>query len=490
MEVLSDKQSKAPEGVEDVAVNVSEFSRSNGIRVPKAEDPDATECSSSFADTKSGNENCSGLSDAEVESQFYGDNGFASAFDGFNSIFPLRKKKLTSHWRTFIQPLMWRCKWAELRIKEIGSLALKYTRENSAHDRRKQLASEQLTLDGLGSRSLPYTFRSHRKKTLKRRKRKRVEDTTDTKLYMSYHNLFSYSENKRSDPDGTSTADDYGTPAAVAVLTEGNTTGQDEFGTNNDGSFFEDQDNFLEQIFRKIETVHSRVHKLKTQLDLVMSKNAGKFSSSENLSNLVLADALASSVHSPTFSACNGDTISVGGIDVGDLVMPESAVSSFGEAIHIPDIIESTLGLLSHTDVTQHRSQIGDSSEDIGTSALETTKSSNSLILEHSNLQIVDTVMHNQAVKAEPRTLDEIHIQPTWKHQELERSGEEVSNNPLLPAAESEAVVKPAMSQEQSFLKSSLASEVHFPKNKRKRGERKAGTGGWSRQCPGEPDSQ
>ncbi|KAK3003233.1 hypothetical protein RJ639_020088, partial [Escallonia herrerae] len=460
MEVLSDKQSKAPEGVEDVAVNVSEFSRSNGIRVPKAEDPDATECSSSFADTKSGNENCSGLSDAEVESQFYGDNGFASAFDGFNSIFPLRKKKLTSHWRTFIQPLMWRCKWAELRIKEIRSLALKYTRENSAHDRRKQLASERLTLDGLGSRSLPYTFRSHRKKTLKRRKRKRVEDTTDTKLYMSHHNLFSYSENKRSDPDGTSTADDYGTPAAVAVLTEGNTTGQDEFGTNNEGSLFEDQDNFLEQIFRKIETEHSRVHKLKAQLDLVMSKNARKFSSSENLSNLVLADVLASSVHSPTFSACNGDTISVGGIDVGDLVMPESAVSSFGEAIHIPDIIESTLGLLSHADVTQHQSQIGDSSEDI-----------------------VDTVMHNQAIKAEPRTLDDKHIQPTGKHQELERR-EEASNNPLLPAAESEAVVKPAMSQEQSFLKSSLASEVHFPKNKRKRGERKAGTGGWSRQCP------
>ncbi|KAK3013950.1 hypothetical protein RJ639_009533 [Escallonia herrerae] len=409
MEVLSDKQSKAPEGVEDVAVNVSEFSRSNGIRVPKAEDPDATECSSSFADTKSGNENCSGLSDAEVESQFYGDNGFASAFDGFNSIFPLSHPK-ASDWH--------------------------------------------LTL----------------------------------------------AENKRSDPDGTSTADDYGTPgnlmtkieeikrervsrygaytdlclkykicflAAVAVLTEGNTTGQDEFGTNNDGSFFEDQDNFLEQIFRKIETVHSRVHKLKAQLDLVMSKNAGKFSSSENLSNLVLADALASSVHSPTFSACNGDAISVGGIDLGDLVMPESAVSSFGEAIHIPDIIESTMGLLSHADVTLHQSQIGDSSEDI-----------------------VDTVMHNQAVKAEPHTLDEIHIQSTGKPQVLERSGEEASNNPLLPAAESEAMVKPAMSQEQSFLKSSLVSEVHFPKNKRKRGERKAGTGGWSRQCPGEPDSQ
>lgn len=77
---------KAEEGVDDFVVNVSEISRNNDIKMPKEEDPDATEYSSSFADTTSANENCSGLSDAEVESAFYDDHGFASAFD----VFPMR----------------------------------------------------------------------------------------------------------------------------------------------------------------------------------------------------------------------------------------------------------------------------------------------------------------------------------------------------------------------------------------------------------------
>ncbi|KAL0432887.1 UNVERIFIED_CONTAM: hypothetical protein Slati_2623000 [Sesamum latifolium] len=77
-------------GAEDVSVDVLEFSRSRDIRVEAKEDPDATENSSSFADTTSGNENISGLSDAEVESQFFGDSDLAPPFDGFGSVFPIR----------------------------------------------------------------------------------------------------------------------------------------------------------------------------------------------------------------------------------------------------------------------------------------------------------------------------------------------------------------------------------------------------------------
>ncbi|KAM7489558.1 hypothetical protein LguiB_027042 [Lonicera macranthoides] len=465
---------KAEEGVDDFVVNVSEITRNNDIKMPKEEDPDATEYSSSFADTTSGNENCSGLSDAEVESVFYDDHGFTSAFD----VFPMRKKKLTNHWRSFIRPLVWRCKWTELRIKELGSRALKYDRDIAAQNRRKSLALEQLTLEGCSSRSFPYNFHSRRKKALKRRKRKRDEDVTDTKSYMSNHNLFSYCENRKSEADGTSNADDFGNP----VPTEQKTTGHDDLGINNDHSFLKEEDNFFEQIFRKIEIVHTRVHKLKGQLDIVLTKNVGRLSSSENLSHLVPCEGPTSSVRSPTFSACNGDTVSVGGLynsaqhnisdyDMGDLVMPESAVSSFGEAMPIPDIIESTVGLLSSADVTQHLSQIGDSSENI-----------------------VDNIaIHNEsteAAEAERETSKSKQIPPTDKHQEPEKSGEEESTNPALPALESETPAKISASQEQSTLKSCLATEFHFPKNKRKRGERKAGAGGWSRQCPGEPDNR
>lgn len=148
-----------------------------------------------------------------------------------------------------------------------------------------------------------------------------------------------------------------------------------EFGIHDEYSFPEENDSFLEHILRKIELVHTRVHKLRTQLDVVLINNASRFSSSENLSQLVGGDLQTSSVRSPTFSACNGDAVSVGGLytsshyigdyDIGDFVLPDSAVSSFGEPIPIPDIIESTVGLLSSIDVTQHHAQIGDSSEKV-----------------------------------------------------------------------------------------------------------------------------
>lgn len=151
----------------------------------------------------------------------------------------------------------------------------------------------------------------------------------------------------------------------------------DRIGSSDDHSFFEfsDRDSSLEQLLWTIENVHSRVHKLKRQVDVIMSKNALKFSSSENLSLLPQGDVQTSSAHSPTLSAGNGDTVSAGAIynstqhipefDFGDLVMPDSAVSSYGEATTIPDIIESTVGLLSAADVTLHQPQTGDSCEDV-----------------------------------------------------------------------------------------------------------------------------
>ena len=99
---------------------------------------------------------------------------------------------MTSHWRSFIRPLMWRCKWTELRIKEIESQALKYARELSAYDQRKFSGIDQSTVEGCGSKSFPFSSQCYRKKAIKRRRRKRIEETTDITSYMSCHNLFSY----------------------------------------------------------------------------------------------------------------------------------------------------------------------------------------------------------------------------------------------------------------------------------------------------------
>lgn len=157
--------------------------------------------------------------------------------------------------------------------------------------------------------------------------------------------------------------------------------GQDEFGIDDDFSILVSSNGYLEQILRKIELVHSRVHKLKDQLDTVTTKNAIKFSSSENLMSL---DGQASSIRSPTFSACNGGTTSAGGLyatfqhvvdyDLRDFIMPDSAMSSYGEAMPIPDIIESTVGLLSSVDVTQQQVHVGDSSEKVRYCPLQVEK--------------------------------------------------------------------------------------------------------------------
>lgn len=103
-----------------------------------------------------------------------------------------RKKKLTTHWRRFVRPLMWRCKWTELKIKEFQSQASKYSRELASYDQRKQLELDQFSSENFGSKSLPFTVQSQGEQTMKRRKRKRVEDTTDITSYLSHHNLFSY----------------------------------------------------------------------------------------------------------------------------------------------------------------------------------------------------------------------------------------------------------------------------------------------------------
>ncbi|XP_007033740.2 PREDICTED: uncharacterized protein LOC18602351 [Theobroma cacao] len=477
MEVLLHKQNKASNSPEDVEVDIIGCTNDGDTRTVKTEDPDATECSSSFADTTSDTEKCSGLNDAEVESQFIGDAAFVSTYDAYNSMFHIRKKRLTSHWRSFIRPLMWRCKWAELRIKEIESQALKYGSELAAYDERKLSRIDQSTVEGFGSKSLPFSSPCYRKKAIKRRRRKRIEETTDITSYMSCHNLFSYLENKKTIPDGTYIADDLANTANMDQQTDCS----GKFGINNDQLLleFRDGNNSLEQVLWKIEIVHSRVQKIRSQLDLVMSKNASKFSSSENLSLLAACDAQTSSAPSPTFSAGNGDTISVGPAytttqqiseyDVGDLVMPASSISTYGETFHVPDIIESTVGLLSSADVTCHQPQIGDSCEDI----------------------VENVLIQNEGNAGDRQVLMRTNSQPIGQHHQPEKVEEGESTDPSpIPTSEPNRATKSIVSQDQSTLRSCLASDICFPRNKRKRGERKAGSGGWSRKHSGEPDSQ
>ena len=88
--ILLDGKATTPKDFEDVEVDIVTCTKINETRPAEVEDPDATEYSSSFADTASDPEKCSGLSEAEMESQFFGDSDLASPYDAFDSIFQAR----------------------------------------------------------------------------------------------------------------------------------------------------------------------------------------------------------------------------------------------------------------------------------------------------------------------------------------------------------------------------------------------------------------
>ena len=90
MEPVLDEQINTPKVFEDTEVDIVNWTNKGDFASNKNEDPDVTEYSSSFADTTSGAENGSRLSDAEVESEFLGDNGLACNIDAFGSTFQMR----------------------------------------------------------------------------------------------------------------------------------------------------------------------------------------------------------------------------------------------------------------------------------------------------------------------------------------------------------------------------------------------------------------
>lgn len=134
-------------------------------------------------------------------------------------------------------------------------------------------------------------------------------------------------------------------------------------------------DDSLEQILWNIEVLQSRVLKIKAEISKLVSKNASKFSSMDNSDQLMSADQPSGTARSPAFSPAHVDGMPVGAWytppghisehGIGDLVMQESSVSSFGEATSLPDIIESTVGLLSSVDVPLDQPQNGDYCADV-----------------------------------------------------------------------------------------------------------------------------
>lgn len=295
---------------------------------------DTTEYSSSFGDTSSGSENNIAMSDGEVDSQYLGHNMPGFHYPGQSELY-LTRRKLTDHWRRFIQPLKWRCKWIELRINQLNSQARKYDRKLEEHKQKKELTFERPELQDFNAKSCAFSGQLSREKVMMRRKRKRVEETQDIASYMSQHNLFSYCDRK-------SRADH--THMEIRRGNQGDSVG--------DSLDFGDGANSLEQILAKIEKAKSHICELKARMEKVLSENPGKFSSVNRLSMLPPKDELTSSDKKQASHYGNGlvsscksvytASLQLSNHNLDDILLPETANSTLGEATPLPNIIEST----------------------------------------------------------------------------------------------------------------------------------------------------
>ncbi|XVF30566.1 hypothetical protein REPUB_Repub16aG0069200 [Reevesia pubescens] len=341
--VAQNQEHERMQGNMDIEVDVAECVNSGESEMIDVEcQEDSTEYSSSFGGTVSGDENGLELND-EVESPLCDPRLFPSLFDGCDRPIQMGKRRLTDHWRRFIHPLVWRCKWLEVKLCEFKFQTIKYERELAEYDQSKQFEFEKVTFEGFDAKSQAFPSNVQIKEVMKRKKRKRVEDTTDLALYMSHHNIFSYYERKKSAVAAASALDD-----GWGALDNKTIKGYDDIGCNNGWPFqSRDGDNLTEQILRKIEVLWSRIHVLKTRMDKVVSESPQKFSSVNRLNLLVPSDVLNKSENHPY--ADKGDRNSfqcttsqhASECDMWDNFMTESAVSSHGEVATLPNMIRS-----------------------------------------------------------------------------------------------------------------------------------------------------
>ncbi|EMS55068.1 hypothetical protein TRIUR3_21659 [Triticum urartu] len=121
-----------------------------------------------------------------------------------------RRKKVTAEWRNAVRPMLWRCEWLELRMKDLLSQVSKYDGQLALIEQEKELQRATSKTNGCRQES-GKNCRDHETISMERRKRKRHEDTVDTSLYLKKHKILSYffdKQNKGADADGLLIDDD------------------------------------------------------------------------------------------------------------------------------------------------------------------------------------------------------------------------------------------------------------------------------------------
>ncbi|XP_021301972.1 uncharacterized protein LOC8074829 isoform X2 [Sorghum bicolor] len=217
-----------------------------------------TECSSSFGDTCSGFQDVAGDGEPEV-------NSVMSARANGGRPWKPPRKKVTAEWRNSIRPILWRCQWLELRMKELSSQVSKYDRELALNKKQEQLQAASKANGSMSESMLIH--KAHGNSIMKRRKRKRHEENLDIPLYIKKHQILSYyhgltsnKQNKGAEADGLLIDDDCGSTVPI----RGGLDSVTLLDSENYDVIFEQLS--LKNILLTIDAVQSRVHLLQGRL--------------------------------------------------------------------------------------------------------------------------------------------------------------------------------------------------------------------------------
>lgn len=443
------KPESKQEGKFDVGVCKNEYTKVDIMNCTNDEEAssvqpqsdDATASSSSFGNTFSDVGTCEYESDNEVMSDLRGD------------LFPLRKKRVTSHWRKFVQPIMWRCKWVELQLRKFQSLAIKYDKEIEKHNHTKQLKYKKSESQNGCAKSMPFFHDSQREKHMNRKIRKR-HDEVDTDVYMSQHNLFSYFATCMSPTHGPTMDDDQNDLAPSCPKNVSN-----EFRVPDELLSLDFRDDYsLEQILWKIEVSQSQVSEMKTRLNTLMIDNEERIASTEDLILQESINALTCPVKESVFPTD----------------MEGQSVAKFASQLMK---LNTGDALVSPDDLVKPDNLVKPENAGLGQDAKETMEQP-SLASRKRNTDGI--LIYNRRAKKAQTDSGAVKIHPIEK---LQIPKEEKSNNaaPISVSEDSSQNELPAP-------KLRSVSKLNVPKNKKKRAvraRRKSGSSLWTRRTSG-----
>lgn len=346
-----------------------------------------TECSSSFGDTDFDSDNDGSGSrmydTAEVESDLRNGNGATTSAEVDASGSKKRKKAMALEWKEYRHHIEWRCQWIRLRYREVLYRGFKYDNLLRDIQVRKRWKREQEDVKAFTARSSPLIDNTYRHRILHRKRRKKVENTVELSSDFSRHPLFSlYEKRKKLEADGVSIDDDSNSMKITGDLSS-NKLDENDFKNHLTRTESKDGEKSVEQMLWQIETLQSRILKMKNQLSRYNSRKAVKYSARSISNSFLKAKASKRVFQGPAFSPMDSTKVGtpVGGgsklqmepnlscqhnskFDSSNLVMSCNGTSSYVEPVQ-HDFIDSPKRHLFDTDMIIDRPEREDSSDEV-----------------------------------------------------------------------------------------------------------------------------